>query len=112
VIDDNRDVRDTLQMLLDMWGHEFAVASDGPAGLDLVLRKRPQVALIDIGLPGMNGYDVARTIRKSMQKGEIRLIAVTGYGQPSDHDLAITAGFDAHLVKPIRPEILERMLAD
>jgi signal transduction histidine kinase len=112
VIEDNPDIRDTLQMLLEIWGHEFAMASDGAAGIELVLRNRPQVALIDIGLPGMNGYDIARTIRQRLANGAIRLIAVTGYGQPADRDLALEAGFNAHLLKPIKPEILERMLAD
>jgi CheY-like chemotaxis protein len=112
VIEDNPDIRDTLQMLLEIWGHEFEMAHDGPTGLELVLRKRPQVALIDIGLPGMNGYDVARAIRARTENAAIRLIAVTGYGQPSDRDLALEAGFDTHLLKPIKPEILASMLGE
>jgi CheY-like chemotaxis protein len=111
VIEDSADIRETLQMLMDFWGHECAMASDGPAGVELVLRTRPEVALIDIGLPGMNGYDVARSIRRSLSNAETRLIAVTGYGQPADRDLALAAGFDAHLLKPIEPDVLQGMLS-
>jgi signal transduction histidine kinase len=112
VIEDNADIRETLQMLLDLWGHEVAMASDGRSGLECVLRDRPDVALIDVGLPEMSGYDVARAIRVSIPNGEIRLIAVTGYGQPADRELALQAGFDAHLLKPISPTVLERLLAE
>jgi CheY-like chemotaxis protein len=68
------------------------------------------VALVDIGLPGMNGYDVARQIRDAQRGAAIRLIAITGYGQPADRERALEAGFDAHLLKPIQPELLEREL--
>jgi CheY-like chemotaxis protein/two-component sensor histidine kinase len=112
VVDDNCDIRETLRMLLTSWGHEVATAEDGPSGVDRVLHERPDVALIDIGLPLMNGYDVARAIRKVMPNGSIRLIAVTGYGQPVDKDLAARAGFDMHLLKPIEPEVLERLLSE
>jgi signal transduction histidine kinase/CheY-like chemotaxis protein len=111
VVEDNPDIRHTLEILLEMWGHEFATAGDGLTGLELVLRYRPQVAFIDIGLPGMSGYDVARHVRERLKDGEILLVAVTGYGQTSDRDLAQRAGFDAHLAKPIDPRLLERMLA-
>jgi signal transduction histidine kinase/CheY-like chemotaxis protein len=112
VVEDNEDIRNTLEILLDLWGHEVEMAGDGLSGLELVLRKRPQVALIDIGLPEMSGYDVARHIRERAPRAQILLIAMTGYGQPSDKDLALQAGFDAHLLKPIDPEVLERLLAD
>ena len=111
VVEDNPDIRETLRMLLDLWGHEVTMASDGRSGVDRVLQERPDVALIDVGLPGMSGYDVARAIRAGMPNGEIRLIAVTGYGQPSDRELAMQAGFDTHLLKPIAPTVLERLLA-
>ena len=112
VIEDNPDIRETLRMLLDLWGHEVAMAGDGRSGVERVLQDRPDVALIDVGLPGMSGYDVARAIRGSLPEGEIRLIAVTGYGQPSDRELALQAGFDTHLLKPISPSVLERLLAE
>jgi CheY-like chemotaxis protein len=112
VIEDNPDIRDSLRTLLDMWGHEVAMAADGRAGLERVLSERPDVVLIDIGLPGMNGYDIARAIRASPSHRGLRLIAVTGYGQPADKELALEAGFDSHLLKPIAPDILRRVLAD
>ena len=112
VIEDNPDIRETLQMLLTLWGHDVIMAADGPSGVQCVLDRRPDVALIDVGLPVMNGYEVARTIRRSVPNGAVRLIAVTGYGQPSDKERAIKAGFDFHLLKPIAPEVLERLLAE
>jgi signal transduction histidine kinase len=112
VVEDNPDIRETLRMLLQLWGHEVAMASDGRSGVDRVLQERPDVALIDVGLPGMSGYEVARAIRKSIPDGAIRLIAVTGYGQPSDRELAMQAGFDTHLLKPISPPVLQRVLAE
>jgi len=112
VVEDNPDIRETLRMLLSLWGHEVALASDGHSGVDRVLEERPDVALIDVGLPGMNGYEVARAIRKRIPDRAIRLIAVTGYGQPSDRELATQAGFDMHLLKPISPTVLQRLLAE
>jgi CheY-like chemotaxis protein len=112
VVEDNADIRDTLRTLLKLWGHEVALASDGRSGVERVVQERPDVALIDIGLPGMNGYDVAREIRRSIPDGGIRLIAVTGYGQPSDREAALQAGFDTHLLKPISPEVLQRLLVE
>jgi CheY-like chemotaxis protein/two-component sensor histidine kinase len=112
VIEDNPDIRETLSMLLGLWGHEVALANDGRSGVDRVLQERPDVALIDVGLPGMNGYEVAREIRKSVPDSAIRLIAVTGYGQPSDRELAMQAGFDTHLLKPISPTVLQRLLTE
>ena len=112
IVEDNPDIRETLRMLLDLWGHEVAMASDGRSGVDRVLQERPDIALIDVGLPGMSGYDVARAIRETLPDGGIRLIAVTGYGQPSDQELAMQAGFDTHLLKPISPTVLQRLLAE
>jgi signal transduction histidine kinase len=111
VVEDNSDIRETFRMLLTMWGHEVFLAEDGPSGVDCVLRTRPDVALIDVGLPRMNGYDVARTLRKTMPGAGLRLVAVTGYGQPSDRELAFQAGFDQHLLKPVAPEALEALLS-
>jgi signal transduction histidine kinase len=110
IIEDNPDIRETLRTLVTMWGHSVALASDGNSGVELVLQQRPDVALIDVGLPGMNGYEVARAIRRTIPNGDIRLIAVTGYGQPSDRDTASQAGFDTHLLKPIAPEVLRELL--
>jgi CheY-like chemotaxis protein len=76
-----------------------------------VLVQRPDVAIVDVGLPGMNGYDIARSIRARLPEGAIRLIALTGYGQPADRERALAAGFDAHLLKPIAPEALQLEVA-
>lgn len=112
VVEDNSDIRETLSILLTSWGHEVLMAADGPSGIDCVLQERPDVALVDIGLPLMNGYEVARSIRRRMPSANIRLVAVSGYGQPEDKDLAVQAGFDVHLLKPLDPEILERLLSE
>jgi signal transduction histidine kinase len=111
VIEDNDDIRDTLRTLLTLWGHEVHTAGDGRSGMDLILASTPDVALVDIGLPGVNGYAVARGIRGALPERKIRLVAVTGYGQAADRERAFAAGFDAHLLKPIAPEALQRELA-
>jgi len=111
VIEDNTDIRDSLTSILQRWGHEVSAEADGHAGLARVLETKPDVALVDIGLPGLNGYDVARRIRAAIPNGELRLIAITGYGQPADRERALEAGFDVHLLKPIAPEALARELA-
>jgi CheY-like chemotaxis protein len=110
VIEDSEDIRATLGMILAMWGHEVSMADDGMAGIDCIRAQRPDVALIDIGLPGMNGYDVARAVRRDMPEQRIRLVAITGYGQPADRARAMQAGFDAHLLKPIAPQMLKELL--
>jgi len=111
VIEDNDDIRDSLRTLLTLWGHEVRTAADGKRGLDLVRAAPPDVALVDIGLPGVSGYEVAQLIRQRFAARRIRLIAVTGYGQPTDRERALAAGFDAHLLKPVAPEALQRELA-
>src|SRR5262249_9182571 len=112
VVEDNTDIRETLRDLLVMCGHEVEVAEDGEQGVDMVLKIRPHVALIDIGLPGLDGYHVARQLRDRMPDRETRLIALTGYGQPDDRRKALDAGFDAHLVKPVDLEHLSQVLAE
>ena len=87
------------------------MAVDGPSGIELARRARPEVALIDIGLPGLDGYQVAAALR-SGEGDRIRLVALTGYGQADDRRRALEAGFDAHLVKPVEPEELVRVLAE
>jgi CheY-like chemotaxis protein len=111
VVEDNADIRSTLDSMLRMWGHQVDSAADGVAGLDCILRLEPDIALIDIGLPGMNGYDIARAVRRRRPGKAIMLVAVTGYGQPTDLRASTEAGFDGHLLKPVEPEVLERLLA-
>jgi CheY-like chemotaxis protein len=110
LIEDNPDIRETVGMLMTMWGHDVAMANDGRTGIDLILKQQPDFALVDIGLPGMNGYEVAQAIRRELPRSKIRLIAVTGYGQPRDRELAEEAGFDLHLLKPILPDVLQNLL--
>ena len=109
VVDDNPDIRATLHDLLEMQGHEVDVAEDGPQAIERVLTLRPQVALVDIGLPGMDGCEVARTLRATPGV-RTRLVAMTGYGQPEDRKRALDSGFDAHVVKPVELDELTRLL--
>jgi len=111
VVDDNEDGRETLQVLLETDGHRVATAEDGRRAVDLILMARPDVALVDIGLPEIDGYEVARRVCAQAQVKPF-LIAMTGYGQPEDRRRAIDAGFDRHLVKPVQPETLRRLLAE
>jgi signal transduction histidine kinase/CheY-like chemotaxis protein len=114
VVEDREDARESLGMLLAQWRHRVTFASDGSEGVQLARELRPDVAIIDIGLPGMSGYEVARLIRRGPLPWAraVKLLALTGYGQPQDRDLAVQAGFDAHLLKPIEPGVLRRMLMD
>jgi CheY-like chemotaxis protein/two-component sensor histidine kinase len=100
VVDDSADAADSLAMLLELEGHEVTTAYSASAALEVAARLHPEVAFIDIGLPQMDGYEVARRLRASEIGREIRLVALTGYGQPDDRDEARRAGFDHHLVKP------------
>ena len=108
LVEDHGDGRQMLADLLRLWGHEVEEAADGPAGLERLRQVVPDVALIDIGLPGLDGYELARRARGGGRR--VRLIAVTGYGQPADRRRALEAGFDAHLVKPVNLEQLRRLL--
>ena len=105
VVEDNTDAREMLRHLLNLAGHEVHEAADGPGGLEAALRLRPDVALVDVGLPGFDGYELARRVRSSAGPF-IYLVALTGYGQPDDRRQAMEAGFDAHLVKPVNPDAL------
>jgi two-component system CheB/CheR fusion protein len=98
-------------MLLRMVGHEVDVAHDGEAALRRVSQRAPDVILLDIGLPGMNGYEVARHLRARPEGQGVKIFAMTGYGQESDKQRSIAAGFDGHLVKPVMPADLFSLLA-
>ena len=108
IIEDNPDARDALQTALEMEGHEVGAAGDGEEGLAIAERSRPDIVLVDIGLPGIDGYEVARRLRarESALSVRWRLIALTGHGQPEDLRRAREAGFDSHLVKPVLPQEL------
>ncbi|HEX8883206.1 MAG TPA: ATP-binding protein, partial [Noviherbaspirillum sp.] len=111
VVDDNRDAVDALAMMLRLNGSDVEVAYDGPSGLATAQSFRPDAIVLDIGLPGMDGYEVARRLRMRPETAEKLIVAVTGYGQKEDRERAHAAGFDHHLVKPIESETLIRLLA-
>jgi CheY-like chemotaxis protein len=111
IVDDNRDAANSLAMMLQMMGHETSTAFDGLEGIQTAAACRPDVVLLDIGLPKMNGYEVARQIRKQPWGKGLTLIALTGWGQDEDKRRALEAGFDHHLTKPAQAAALERLLA-
>ncbi len=100
IVDDNRDAAESLEMLLESLGHEIRMAHTGPAGLDAAFEYSPHAVLLDIGLPELDGLEVARRIRSNPGSAGVVLIAMTGYGQDDDRRLSREAGFDHHLVKP------------
>ncbi len=101
IVEDNNDVRESLRLVLEMAGHKILEADSGLSGVASAIANRPDVALIDIGLPGIDRYEVARRIRSASEAHGMLLIALTGYGLPEDRVRAEDAGFDAHLVKPV-----------
>ena len=110
VVDDNQDAAHALRLLLESDGHQVLVASDGPGGLAMAREHRPDAVLLDIGLPKLNGYEIAKQIRADPALKTTMLVAVTGYGQMQDRALASAAGFDHHLVKPVEFKALQELL--
>jgi CheY-like chemotaxis protein len=110
VIEDNRDSADSLRLLLEFSGYEVSVAYSGHDGVQAAEQYQPDVVLCDIGLPGLDGYGVARKLRDNPATATARLIAVTAYGQDEDRRRSHEAGFEQHLVKPLDPDALQRVL--
>ena len=110
VVEDQTDSRETLRALLEIWGHTVEVAPDGPQGLEKALSWRPEVVVLDIGLPKMDGYDVARRLRETLGK-DVLIVAWTGYDRREDHRQAYDAGFDFHIAKASDPNVLQKLLA-
>ena len=108
IVDDNPDAADSLAQLVEIFGHSAEIAYDGASAIVKAHATSFDVVLCDLGLPGVSGYEVARTLRA--ERNDIRLIAVSGYAQPEDIERAISAGFDSHLSKPPDPDTLKRML--
>jgi CheY-like chemotaxis protein len=104
-------VRDSLKELLEMLGFEVEAAADGPQGLAIARASSFDAILIDIGLPGMDGYEVCRELRRNPIEG-CKLVALTGYGQPEDRARALAAGFDKHVAKPIDPSKIAALLSE
>ncbi len=110
VVDDNKDAAESLALLLQLSGHDVRTATTPAAALEIAPDYHPEVLLLDIGLPGMDGYELARRLKACRLPDNALLIAVTGYGQESDKKRSADAGFTHHLVKPIDPEALEATL--
>src|SRR5450432_763203 len=111
VADDNQDAADTLSLLLEIAGYEAVVAHSGEEAFERLLRHSPDAAILDIGMPDMSGYEVARRFRKESGRN-VFLLAVTGWGQQDDIARAKAAGFDEHLTKPVDPDRVEQLLRE
>jgi PAS domain S-box-containing protein len=111
LVDDNVDSADGLGLLLELQGHEIRVAYDGPTALETARQFRPHVALLDIGMPSMDGYELGRRLHATPETKDVLLVAMTGWGQDEDHRKSREAGFAHHLVKPFEPAVLEKLLA-
>jgi CheY-like chemotaxis protein len=112
VVDDRRDCRESLALLVRLWGHDVREAPDGPGALREAQSFRPEAVLLDIGLPGLDGCEVARRLRQMPEARGALLLAVTGYGRDEDVRRCREAGFALHLVKPIDPEQLRALLGE
>jgi signal transduction histidine kinase/CheY-like chemotaxis protein len=112
VVDDNRDAAASLATVLELMGHEVSVAHDGESAIPLANEVRPQAMLVDLGMPGIDGYETCRRIRSEPWGESMRMIAVTGWGQDEDRRKSAIAGFDEHLVKPVNPDTLVELLGD
>ena len=111
VVDDNDDAASSLATLLKLMGHDVRVAIHGAHGLDIAAEFRPDIVLLDLGMPGVDGFEVCRRLRDMPWGREMRIVAVTGWGQDEDRRKSAAAGFDLHLVKPITPQTLARTIA-
>lgn len=111
VVDDNRDAADSTAMLLRLSNYVVHVEYSGEAALDTARGVRPDVVLLDVGLPLLDGYEIARRLRAQPETRNVRLIAVTGFGAPEDMTRAREAGFDAHLLKPVDLGLLDALIA-
>lgn len=112
LIDDNLDGAESLAQILILSGHDARIAGDGSTALQLAREFRPEVVFCDLGLPGISGYEVAKQLRALPFGGEIFIAALTGYGQTGDREKTQKAGFDAHLLKPVDPVVVESLLND
>ncbi|OGA61694.1 MAG: hypothetical protein A3G81_07650 [Betaproteobacteria bacterium RIFCSPLOWO2_12_FULL_65_14] len=110
VVDDNPDAANTLATILRTSGHEVHIATDGHSAIELAIRVRPEVMLLDIGLPGLDGFSVAKRLRAESSLAHMRIIAVTGIADEGDRQRAMEAGIDQHLIKPVDPAFLQSLL--
>ena len=112
IVDDHQLVRNSVARLVRSWGHEVALANDGPAALLIADEFKPDCAVVDLSLPGMNGIEVARRLRQRFTPAQLYLIAFTGYADADIRDSCLNAGFDVHLVKPADINLLEKLLGN
>ncbi|MCO5165317.1 MAG: response regulator [Planctomycetes bacterium] len=112
IIEDNEDAAEILREVLEMYEHEVQVAFSGTQGVEAARAFHPQVVLCDLGLPGMDGYQVASTLRQDPETREARLVALTGYSQADERERARASGFEVHLTKPVGLDEIQRVLAD
>jgi two-component system CheB/CheR fusion protein len=110
VVDDYEDAADSLALLLGLWGYDSEVCYDGPSALETARAYRPQVALLDVAIPRMDGFEVARRLRSVPQLARTVLIAISGYGRESDISRARAVGFSYYLLKPVEPEDLRELM--
>jgi two-component system CheB/CheR fusion protein len=111
VVDDNEDSAESLAMLFQLMGHDVRTAPDGPEALAAAAEHRPDLIFLDIGMPGMNGFEVAARLRQRPETRKVLLVAMTGWGQEEDRRRSREAGFDQHFVKPLDPRALDELLA-
>lgn len=110
IVEDNQDAGEMYRILIELSGHEVLVAENGTRGLELLKSARPDIALVDIGLPGMDGYEIARRFRAEPNTKHVMLVALTGHASPLDRDRSQQAGFDLHLIKPVDAAALQSLL--
>jgi CheY-like chemotaxis protein len=111
LVEDNEDLREGMKELLEDMGHSVEAAKDGEEGVDLILRRRPAIAFVDIGLPLLDGCGVAARVRAELGGDHVRMVAMSGFGQTADRRRSEDAGFDTHLVKPPEIEALKKILS-
>jgi CheY-like chemotaxis protein len=112
LVDDNQDALRALSVLLELEGHEVTTSDNGRSAIRLMSEMHPQVAIIDVGMPEMDGFEVARTVRLNREFDDVVLVALTGYASESDKSRALAAGFDFHLTKPLSLDKLQYILAN
>jgi CheY-like chemotaxis protein len=110
LIEDNRDAREMFRLMLELSGHEVLEAGEGLKGLELLTTEHPDVAVVDVGLPGLDGYEIARRFRAAPNGRDVLLVALTGYGTPEALERSRVAGFDHHLIKPVNPDMLKDVM--
>jgi CheY-like chemotaxis protein len=107
LIEDEADIRVSVKALLESWGHKVRTATNGEHGMKLIFQYKPDAAIVDIAMPGLDGYSVARQVRERPEHKDTRLVAMTGFGRDQDRQRSFQAGFDNHITKPARPEDLK-----